>query len=75
MMCFIISDALTFSGFSSLWFSRFYRDVALGWWSVYSLRLHGSFCANVLYGVNDFILIFSSVTMVLAVDDSSNEKE
>jgi cytochrome c oxidase subunit 3 len=63
-MCFIISDALTFSRFGCLWFLDFIET-----WPLADEVFTHFVCTHVsapmyyIY-INDFILIFSSVTMV-----------
>ena len=72
MWFFIVSDALTFSGFLAAYgLTRFkFIDV----WPIadevftHFPFMHGAACANVLCCIDDFYFDFSSVTMVLAVD-------
>jgi cytochrome c oxidase subunit 3 len=72
MMWFYLSDALTFSGFGSLWFSRFkFRNGHLD-----EVFTHFRLCMVMYYvALMTFILIFSSVTMVLAVDAGHQMKD
>ena len=71
MWFFIVSDALTFSGFSFIWFSRFKN---IDTWPIadevftHFPFLHGVDAPMYYVALMTFILIFSSVTMVLAVD-------
>ena len=71
MWFFIVSDALTFSGFLVAYgFSRF-KNID-SWPIADEVFTHFPFlrsrCSHVLCVLMTFILIFSSVTMVLAVD-------
>jgi cytochrome c oxidase subunit 3 len=78
MWFFIVSDALTFSDSLPL---MVFQDLNLSRHGLCRTRcLHTflyawCFCTHVLCGFDDFILIFSSVTMVLAVDAGHQMKE
>ena len=79
MWFFIVSDALTFSGFLAAYgFSRFKFIDA---WPIadevftHFPFLHGVDAPMYLCGIYDFCLIMSSVTMVLAVDAGHHMKK
>ena len=79
MWFFIVSDALTFSGFLvSYGFARFKH---IDSWPIadevftHFPFLHGVDAPMYYVALMTFILIFSSVTMVLAVDDVHNNNK
>jgi cytochrome c oxidase subunit III len=79
MWFFLVSDALTFSGFLSAY--GFYRHKYYGEWPNPSdvfhhfPFLHGKHLPLMYVGLMTFILIMSSVTMVLAVEAGHRNKQ
>jgi cytochrome c oxidase subunit 3 len=75
---FIVSDALTFSGFLAAYGFLDLNLLRHGLWPMKCLltfHLCMVYLRRCIMSFNDFILIFSSVTMVLAVDAGHQMKK